>query len=89
MLWDPFVPDALFSKNFYSLHHHDRYAGMCKFTIVASPEGKSLAKFQGQTLTELCNKLGTPMLCSMWAAGVRMCPAAAELLPSRAKFDRF
>ena len=29
--------------------------------------GKSLAKFQGQTLTELCNKLGTPMLGGTYA----------------------
>ena len=39
------------------------------YTFAASllVAGKSLAKFQGQTLTELCNKLGTPMLGGTYA----------------------
>lgn len=48
--------------------------------------GKSLAKFQGQTLTELCNKLGTPIdvvITSPFHRCVQTAAAIIEVLPMR------
>eukprot|EP00439_Symbiodinium_sp_Y106_P070018 s3852_g12.t1 len=48
--------------------------------------GKSLAKFQGQTLTELCNKLGTPIdvvITSPFHRCVQTAAAIIEVLPLR------